>query len=133
MDKIFRITSLICASFLTLALGGCTDDIGDKYVMFSKCLTRKEIKMYGTYWCPHCQNQKDMFGPQGFKEVIYVECDARGENAKPQECLKANITGYPTWIFPDGSRLFGEVSLERLAEKSGCELPRENGNGTTTN
>lgn len=130
MDKIFRI---ICASALVMSLGGCVDDVGDKYVMFAKCLTRKEVKMYGAYWCSHCQNQKDMFGPLGFKEIAYIECDPRGENAQPERCAQANIEGYPTWIFPDGSRLTGEAPLEQLAQKSGCELPRENEAGTTTN
>ena len=28
----------------------------------AKCLTSKDVKMYGTSWCPHCNNQKEMFG-----------------------------------------------------------------------
>lgn len=114
-------------------LGGCSvDQIGDKYVMFAKCLTRKQVKMYGTFWCPHCQNQKEMFGPLGFKEVTYVECDPRGENPNPVACAQADVTGYPTWIFRDGSRMEGEVPLEKLAEKSECELTPPQENGTTT-
>jgi len=29
-----------------------------KYDDFAKCLTQNGVKFYGTYWCPHCNNQK---------------------------------------------------------------------------
>lgn len=83
---------------------------------FAKCLTNKGAVMYGAYWCPHCKEQKKMFG-SAFQYIKYVEC-----TEKVQECLNKNIKGYPTWIFKDGSRLEGEQSLEVLSEKTGCEL-----------
>lgn len=126
-----KIVGVIASALLVFSLAGCGDQIGDKYVMFAKCLTRKNIKMYGAYWCGHCQNQKAMFGPQGFAEINYIECDPRGDHAKPELCLQNGIDGYPTWIFPDGSRLKGEVSLEQLAQKSDCKLPSEQ-TGTST-
>ena len=33
------------------------------------------------------------------------------------------IEGYPTWEFSDETRLSGEISLEKLAEKTSCLLP----------
>jgi len=78
--------------------------------------------MYGAYWCPHCANQKASFG-KSFKNVNYIECDARGDNAQPELCQAASIQGYPTWIFPDSTRQSGEVPLRTLAVKSGCTLP----------
>ena len=33
-----------------------------KYDAFAKCLASKQAKMYGLYWCPHCQEQKEKFG-----------------------------------------------------------------------
>jgi hypothetical protein len=30
---------------------------------------------------------------------------------------------YPTFIFKDGNRLFGEVSFSILSQKTGCGLP----------
>jgi len=33
-----------------------------KYDAFAKCLASKQAKMYGLYWCPHCIDQKEMFG-----------------------------------------------------------------------
>ena len=32
------------------------------YDDFAKCLTENGATMYGTVWCGHCNNQKDMFG-----------------------------------------------------------------------
>jgi hypothetical protein len=33
-----------------------------RYDGFAKCLASKQAKMYGLYWCPHCAEQKEMFG-----------------------------------------------------------------------
>lgn len=86
----------------------------------AECLTEKGVTFYGAYWCPHCTAQKKLFG-RAMSKVTYVECAIPGDpRAQTQACKDANIEGYPTWVFPDGSRLSGEVSLQRLAEKSGC-------------
>ncbi|MEK7133297.1 MAG: hypothetical protein AAB771_01260, partial [Patescibacteria group bacterium] len=29
---------------------------------FTQCLKDKGAVFYGAFWCPHCQNQKAMFG-----------------------------------------------------------------------
>ena len=42
-----------------------------KYDSFAKCLASKQAKMYGLYWCPHCIDQKEMFG-EAFHYVPYV-------------------------------------------------------------
>lgn len=73
--------------------------------------------MYGAEWCSHCQNEKKAFG-DSFQYVPYVECPAA-----PQKCLEKKITGYPTWIFPDGKALIGEQGLSKLSEASSCALP----------
>ena len=84
---------------------------------FARCLASKGITMYGTYWCPHCQNEKAAFG-SSFKYVNYVEC-----TKEIAACESANIQGYPTWTFPDGRHLNGEQGLEKLSAESGCPLP----------
>lgn len=86
---------------------------------FAKCLQNKNVKMYGAFWCGHCQNQKELFGDA--IEYIYVECDPRGENAQTEECQAIGIDGYPTWRV-NGINYAGEKSLEELARLSGCEL-----------
>lgn len=80
------------------------------------CLSQKGVKMYGTERCPHCQNQKAAFG-QSFETVNYVDCDAQAI-----QCNLAEVQGYPTWVFADGSRLEGEQSLDVLSQQAGCEL-----------
>ena len=91
-----------------------------KYDEFAKCLSDKDVTMYGAYWCPHCANQKQMFGPS-FKYVKYVECDPKGNDANPQLCTEKGIYGYPTWIHGD-TRLSGEQTLRELSSISGCKL-----------
>lgn len=74
--------------------------------------------MYGAYWCPHCQDQKKLFGQAGAKAIPYVECDASGENPQPEKCRAAGIDGFPTWVI-GGQMLSGTQDLADLAEASG--------------
>ncbi len=85
---------------------------------FAKCLANKGIVMYGADWCPHCQNEKKLFG-DSFRFVPYVECPN-----DPQKCLKEGIERYPTWMFKDGKKLIGEQGLEKLSQESECQLPQ---------
>ncbi|MBI2590760.1 MAG: hypothetical protein HYW33_02650 [Candidatus Blackburnbacteria bacterium] len=90
---------------------------GQQLDQFAQCLKDKGVTMYGAYWCSHCQNQKKLFG-SSFAYVSYVEC-----TQDVKKCEEQKIKGYPTWIFADGSRNEGEISLEDLAGKTGCTLP----------
>lgn len=90
---------------------------------FAQCLKDKGTVFYGAFWCPHCQNQKAMFGKSA-KLLPYVECSTPDGKSQLQICKDKNIAGYPTWEFSDGSRESGEVSLSRLSEKTGCLLPQ---------
>ncbi|MBI4098462.1 MAG: hypothetical protein HY437_00320 [Candidatus Magasanikbacteria bacterium] len=94
-----------------------------EYDVLAQCLTDKGVKEYGAYWCPHCQKQKKDFG-NSFRKITYIECGLPGGAKAGQtlECDQANIKGYPTWVFPDESRLEGPQTLQTLAEKSGCPL-----------
>jgi len=88
---------------------------------FAQCLTENDATMYGAYWCPHCDSQKQMFG-DAVQHIDYVECDAEGENAQPQLCRDKGISGYPTWII-QGEKMTGVQSLESLASATGCQAP----------
>lgn len=92
-----------------------------KYDQFAQCLTDKGVKMYGAWWCPHCQNQKALLG-KSFKKINYIECSSPGSQEMNQICKDAKIEGYPTWEFKDGSRVSGEQTLEFLGTKSNCSL-----------
>lgn len=83
---------------------------------FAKCITQAGAGMYGTDWCPHCQEQKRMFG-RAFQHVVFINCDQN-----PTACQNQQVTGYPTWIFQDGERLSGVQSLYSLAEQTGCQV-----------
>lgn len=92
------------------------------YDGFAQCLADKGFTMYGAWWCPHCKDQKALFG-SAFKNVNYVECSPNQSKAMTQECKDAKIEGYPTWVLADDSRLSGQQTLAQLSEKSGCALP----------
>lgn len=87
---------------------------------FAKCLTEHGVKMYGAYWCGHCQNQKRMFG-DAVQYVDYIECDVGGENSHADLCSQKEIGGYPTWEIK-GEFYPGEMNLAKLAELSGCSI-----------
>lgn len=83
---------------------------------FARCLTEAGATMYGTDTCSFCQAQKRLFG-KSFKYVDYANCNYG------TRCQEAGITGYPTWVMPDGERLTGLQEIDVLAERSGCALP----------
>lgn len=91
---------------------------------FASCLAEKGTKFYGAFWCPHCQNQKAMFG-RSARLLPYIECSTPDGQSQLKICQDANVGGYPLWEFADESRLSGVVELEVLAEKTSCELPAE--------
>ena len=89
---------------------------------FAKCLTAKQAKMYGAFWCPHCEEQKEMFG-SSFQYAPYIECGIKGEKGIEPVCTQAGIKRFPTWIFADGTRVEGEHELQFLGDQTGCTLP----------
>jgi glutaredoxin len=112
--------ALVLAFLVTLA-GSMQSIAGSED--FGRCLTRKGAVFYGTSWCPHCRAQRRLLG-SAMRHVQYVECSAGADRQKQASaCQKAGIQGYPTWVFADGSRLGGELSLATLAAKTGCKLP----------
>lgn len=92
---------------------------------FASCLKDKGAVFYGAFWCPHCADQKKIFGTS--KRLLpYQECSAPNAQDQLKECTDIGIKTYPTWRFADKSEITGEVSLKTLSEKTGCELPAEN-------
>jgi hypothetical protein len=89
---------------------------------FAQCLKSKGARMYGAWWCPHCAEQKEMFG-FAFQYVNYVECSPEGQKIINDTCKQAGIKNFPTWQFGDGSRKEGTEPLAMLADKTGCRLP----------
>ncbi len=76
--------------------------------------------MYGAWWCPHCQEQKALFGPS-FKYVTEVECGAGKGQFNVAAC--PDITSTPLWKDKDGKEYKGRRELQELSEIFACELP----------
>lgn len=94
-----------------------------KYDSFAQCIKDSGATFYGAFWCPHCQSQKKLFG-KSQRLLPYVECSLPNGQGQNQTCNDKKVDNYPTWEFKDGSRQNGEVSLEKLAEKTACILPK---------
>lgn len=122
---ILVIVLLIVGVFGMVLLNKNTDpDAPSKYDAFAQCLGEKGATFYGAFWCPHCNNQKKLFG-NAKRLLPYVECSTADGNGRMPICDEKNVQSYPTWEFADGTRLTGEISLEELADKTLCELPKE--------
>ena len=92
-----------------------------KYDDLAGCLGGKGVTFYGAFWCPHCAEQKQLFGKSA-KLLPYVECSTPDGKAQTAICISKKIEGYPTWEFADGSRMSAILTPQQLAEKTGCEL-----------
>jgi len=98
---------------ILLFISGCTNGAPTtKHDDFAKYLTSEGIAMAGTEWCPHCKDQKALFG-DSFQYVDYRDCD------KVRDwCVAQGVEGYPTWIFPDGQLYTGIRTIEQLKSLS---------------
>lgn len=107
----------VLASVVVLA--GCTKETTSTTASlddFAKCVTVAGVKMYGTATCPHCLNQKALFG-DSFQYIDYTDC-----MKDPNACQ--GIDRVPTWEFAGGVKEVGEKTFAELAEKTKCELPK---------
>jgi uncharacterized membrane protein len=104
----------------------------------AKHLKQVGAKMYGAYWCPHCHDQKQLFGKEAAAFVPYLECAQDGQNSKTEQCLAiapkvkeqtGKDFGFPTWEI-NGKFYTGTQSLTDLATRSGYSGPRNFKNGT---
>ncbi len=93
---------------------------------FASCIKDSGTTYYGAFWCPNCKNQEALFG-RSAKLLPRVECSTPDGKGQLKICQDADIKGYPTWEFANGTRESGTQSLERLSEATGCLLPENNG------
>ena len=89
-------------------------------IQLAEHLRSMGARFYGSWTCPACFRQMNLFGKQAGMTVPYVECN------KPKQlpdqaaaCRVANIRAFPTWVLPDGRRKVGLQSLETLSSWSG--------------
>ena len=94
---------------------------GESEIELAEYLTAIGAKKYGAFWCPHCYEQKQLFGEKAFAEINYIECaDFNDPRAQSDACREAGITSYPTWEI-NGEFIQGTKVLSELAELSGYE------------
>ena len=102
-----------------------TTPSGEAEVALANHLTEIDAKMYGAYWCPHCHDQKQLFGKDAYSKIPYIECADDGKNSQTALCQSVpEITGFPTWEV-NGQFLSGSQSLQALAEASGYDGPTD--------
>jgi uncharacterized membrane protein/glutaredoxin len=103
-----------------------TTTSGESEIALANHLTQTGAKEYVAYWCPHCHDQKLLFGQEAYNIIdksVKVECAPDGLKAQPDLCKAAGIQGFPTWII-NGKTYSGVQNLDELANTSGYKGPR---------
>ena len=91
----------------------------DSKIKLAKHLTSEGAKMYGAYWCPYCEKQKKLF-EDSFSQIIYIECDSKGQNSNLNLCKRKKIISFPTWEI-NGKLYPGMRTLKNLSILSNYE------------
>ncbi len=106
---------------------------GQAETELARHLKQVGAKLYVAYWCPHCYEQKELFGFPAFKELAAVECAPDGKNSQTALCQQiipesqkqtGQNFGFPTWEI-NGKYYPGVQSLQKLAELSGYKGPSD--------
>ncbi|MBF2066587.1 MAG: vitamin K epoxide reductase family protein [Calothrix sp. C42_A2020_038] len=104
-----------------------TTTSGEAEIQLAKHLAQVGAKEYVAYWCPHCHEQKLLFGKEAYAIIednnVKVECAKDSPVGKPQDCQAAGIEGFPTWVI-NGQKYSGVQNLDQLAKASGYTGPR---------
>jgi uncharacterized membrane protein/glutaredoxin len=93
-------------------------------IALARHLTKIGAKEYIAWWCPHCHEQKLLFGKEAYAQISHVDC-ATADNpyAQTDTCKAAKVESYPSWII-NGQTYSGVKTLEELAKISGYTGPR---------
>ena len=92
-----------------------TTSSSSQKIEFAKFLRENNIVMYSAYWCPHCHDQKQLFGKEAVKELKIVECADDGKDNQYELCQKKGIGGFPSWEI-NGEIFSGTRELNDLAK-----------------
>jgi hypothetical protein len=112
---------------------GISTPSGDAETQLAKHLKAIDATMYGAYWCPHCCEQKQLFGQSAMKELNYVECAADGPKSQAEVCRQVVSEvekqtgakfGFPTWQI-NGRYYSGRQPLTELARLSEYKGPQD--------
>jgi len=86
-------------------------------VALAEHLSQTAAVMYTAYWCPHCHEQKELFGREATAKLKIVECAPDGRNSQKALCDAKKIEGFPTWEI-NGKLDSGVKPLAKLAQMS---------------
>ncbi|HEY9734733.1 MAG TPA: vitamin K epoxide reductase family protein [Trichocoleus sp.] len=101
-----------------------TTTSGPAEIALAQHLADSGAVFYGAWWCPHCHDQKQLFGQEAMQYVPYKECSEDDGQTQTAECREAGIGGYPTWEI-NGQQVSGARSLRDLAQLSGYQGPMD--------
>lgn len=89
-------------------------------IALAEHLSSSGAVMYSAWWCPHCNDQKQLFGKEAAAQLKVIECAPDGRNSQKALCDTKKIEGFPTWEI-NGQLDSGVKSLQQLAELSGFQ------------
>lgn len=122
MRRTTRIFAVLALVMLISSSVPRPSEAANRLDVFAKCLTAKKAKVYGLFWCPHCADQKEVFG-SAFQYINYVECGVPGTRGETEECKAAGVKHFPTWEFADKTRKEAVLQLDQLSKQTGCPVP----------
>ncbi len=128
ISSIILLSSLIWSSYVDKDKSNLTSNLkGTAPIVSSKSsnsatelaehLSQIGAVQYSAYWCPHCHDQKELFGKEASLKLTIVECAEDGKNSKSELCKSKGITGFPSWEI-NGEIKSGVKSLNELADWS---------------
>ncbi len=97
-----------------------TTSSSNEKVKFAKFLSENNVIMFSAYWCPHCHDQKQLFGKEAVKELTVIECAKDGKNNQYEFCETKGIEGFPSWEI-NNEIYSGVKNLNELATMTGYE------------
>tara|TARA_A100001035_G_scaffold158003_1_gene124983 strand:+ start:186 stop:1121 length:936 start_codon:yes stop_codon:yes gene_type:complete len=89
-------------------------------IKFAQFLRENNVVMYSAYWCPHCHDQKQLFGKGAVEKLKIVECAKDGKDNQYELCQTKGISGFPSWEI-NGEILSGTRDLNDLATRTGYQ------------
>ncbi|HVU06740.1 MAG TPA: thioredoxin family protein [Candidatus Paceibacterota bacterium] len=112
---------IIIGIAVVLIIGGIVwyGDQPGQYDQFATCIKDSGATFFGAFWCPHCQEQKSLFG-KSWKKLPYVECSTPDGQGQTEICKTNNIESYPTWQWKSGDRKTGVLTFDELSQFTGC-------------
>ncbi|MEB3293376.1 MAG: vitamin K epoxide reductase family protein [Synechococcales bacterium] len=109
-----------------------SDSAGEAEKELARHLKQSGAMLYTAYTCPHCCEQKQLFGIEALPDLPNTECNPTGKDPQTELCQKElqaaavqtkQEPGFPTWKI-NGKYLFGVQKLEELANLSGYQGDR---------